>query len=76
MTENEQGVVPIEIKSSTNLTANSFKEFMKNNHLQLGIKISALPYKENEKVINLPLYNTLKIQSVINLKSQKNAGLV
>ena len=69
MTENEQGVVPIEVKSSTNLTANSFKEFMKNNHLQFGIKISALPYKANEKVINLPLYNTLKIQSILTNKS-------
>ena len=68
MTENEQGIVPIEVKSNTNLTANSFKEFMKNYHSQLGIKISGLPYKENERVINLPLYNTLKIQSILTHK--------
>jgi len=69
MTENEQGVVPIEVKSSTNLTANSFKEFMKKHNSHLGIKISALPYKENEKVINLPLFNTLKIQTILANKS-------
>ena len=67
VSENEQGVVPIEVKSSTNLTANSFKEFMKKNHSQLGIKISALPYKDNEEVINLPLYNTLKIPTILTI---------
>ncbi|MDR1543155.1 MAG: ATP-binding protein [Prevotellaceae bacterium] len=66
ITENEQGVVPIEVKSGTNLKTHSFKEFMKDNNSQLGIKISALPYKENEKVINLPLYNTLQIKNNFN----------
>ena len=65
ISENEQGVVPIEVKSSTNLSANSFKEFMKDSNSPLGIKISALPYKENEKVINLPLYSTLKIKRLM-----------
>jgi predicted AAA+ superfamily ATPase len=64
ITENEQGVVPIEVKSSTNITANSFKEFMKEYNSGLGIKISALPYKRNEKVINMPLYSTLKIKEI------------
>jgi predicted AAA+ superfamily ATPase len=62
ITENEQGVVPIEVKSSANLSANSFKEFMKNNNVPLNIKISTLPYKKNEKVVNLPLYNTMQIK--------------
>jgi len=65
ITENEQGVVPIEVKSSTNLTANSFNEFMKKNNSKLGIKISGLPYKLNEKVVNLPLYDTLNIKKII-----------
>jgi hypothetical protein len=38
---------------------------MKENHAQLGIKISALPYKENEKIINLPLYSTLQIKRLM-----------
>ena len=68
ITENEQGVVPIEVKSNTNLTANSLSEFMKKHNSELGIKISSLPYKKNEKVVNLPLYNTLKIEEIINYK--------
>jgi predicted AAA+ superfamily ATPase len=64
ITENELGVVPIEVKSGTNLSAKSFKDFMKDNHSPLGIKISAMPYKKNEKVINLPLYNTLNIKKL------------
>ncbi|GHT60839.1 hypothetical protein AGMMS50239_10570 [Bacteroidia bacterium] len=65
ISENEQGVVPIEVKSGTNLSANSFKEFMKEHNSPLGVKISALPYKENEKVINMPLYNTAKFEKII-----------
>jgi len=71
ITENEQGVVPIEVKSSTNLTANSFNEFMKKNNSKLGMKISGLPYKLNEKVVNLPLYNTLNVQSILCSKIGK-----
>jgi predicted AAA+ superfamily ATPase len=66
ITENEQGVVPIEVKSGINLTAASFSEFMKTCNSPLGIKISALPYKQNEKVINLSLYNTLKIRQLLS----------
>jgi predicted AAA+ superfamily ATPase len=62
ISENEQGVVPIEVKSSANLSANSFREFMKSNNSPLGIKISTLPYEKNEKVINLPLYNTMQVK--------------
>ncbi|MDR0546537.1 MAG: hypothetical protein LBG77_02990, partial [Dysgonamonadaceae bacterium] len=40
-------------------------EFMKEHNSPLGIKISTLPYKENEKVINLPLYNTAKLEKII-----------
>ena len=65
ITENEIGVVPIEVKSGTNLTANSFNEFMKTNDSKLGIKISALPYEENEKVINIPLYNTIYTKTLL-----------
>jgi predicted AAA+ superfamily ATPase len=65
ISENEQGVVPIEVKSGTNLSAHSFKEFMKAHNSSLGVKISALPYKENEKVINVSLYNTAKLEKII-----------
>lgn len=64
ITENEQGVVPIEVKSGTNLTAASFAKFMQDNSSQLGIKVSALPYKENEKVINIPLYSALRVKTL------------
>jgi predicted AAA+ superfamily ATPase len=67
ITENESGVVPIEVKSGTNLTAASFSKFMKTHHSPLGIKISALPYKENEKVINLPLYSAFRIKELSTL---------
>jgi predicted AAA+ superfamily ATPase len=67
ISENKMGIVPIEVKSGTNLTSNSFKEFMKNNNASVGIKISSLPYKENEKTLNIPLYNTALIKKMMKL---------
>jgi predicted AAA+ superfamily ATPase len=67
ISENERGVVPIEVKSGTNLSANSFKEFMKEYNSPLGIKISELSYKENEKVINLPLYSTGQLGKITKI---------
>jgi hypothetical protein len=54
--ENEEGVIPIEVKSGTNLSATSFTEFMKKYHSKFGVKFSKLPYKQNKQVINAPLY--------------------
>jgi predicted AAA+ superfamily ATPase len=65
MTENETSAVPIEVKSGTNLTAKSFNEFMHTHNLPLGIKISSLPYKENDGIINIPLYSTQKTKELI-----------
>jgi predicted AAA+ superfamily ATPase len=60
--ENEEGtIIPIEVKSGTNLSANSFNEFMKKYKFEFGFKLSKLPYKDNKSVINVPLYNANEV---------------
>jgi hypothetical protein len=54
--EGKEWIIPIEVKSGTNLSATSFSDFMKKYTFELGIKFSKLPYQENEKIINAPLY--------------------
>jgi predicted AAA+ superfamily ATPase len=66
ITETANGVVPIEVKYGSNLTANSFTEFMRSNNSPIGIKISAMPYQHNEKIINIPLYNTQGIGKLLS----------
>jgi predicted AAA+ superfamily ATPase len=72
ITENGIAVVPVEVKSGTNLTAKSFSEFMNDNNLPLGVKISSKPYKENDKIINVPLYSTQNMKDLISNNSNKS----
>ncbi len=61
LTERNNEVIPIEVKSGKNLTSVSFNRFMKANQSKYGYKISNRPYMNNKKIINLPLYLTSTI---------------
>lgn len=54
-------IVPIEVKSGKNLAATSLTSLLKHNLGMHAIKISALPYTENEQITNLPFYATSTI---------------
>jgi len=54
-TENSE-IIPIEVKASENLTANSFKLFCQKHNPQKAIKTSLANYKEENWMTNLPLY--------------------
>lgn len=62
LVENDDGIIPIEVKAGENLTSISFNNFINNNKTKYGIKLSVLPYVKNEKVINMPLYLTNNIK--------------
>jgi len=47
---------PIEVKSGTNVRGKSIAQFVKNNPDRQGIRFSLLGYKEQEHLINIPLY--------------------
>lgn len=51
-------ILPIEVKAEENLQAKSLKSFLSKNPDLHGIRFSMSPYKEQEKLTNVPLYCT------------------
>ena len=49
-------VVPIEVKAEVNVKSKSLRTFISNNPDLRGLRFSMLPYKEQEWIVNLPLY--------------------
>lgn len=47
---------PIEVKASTNVRGKSITQFLKDNQDITGIRYSLLGYREQEHIINYPLY--------------------
>ena len=50
-------ILPIEVKSGTNTSSASLSAFLRKcPDINLAAKLSLLPYRENDKIVNLPLY--------------------
>ncbi|MBR3090885.1 MAG: ATP-binding protein [Bacteroidetes bacterium] len=49
-------IVPIEIKAEENLQSKSLKTVLQNNPEMHGVRFSMSPYKEQERMTNVPLY--------------------
>lgn len=54
--DNGHDVIPIEVKAEQNLQAKSLKSYREKFHPQLSLRVSMADYKEEEWLINLPLY--------------------
>ena len=52
----ENEVIPIEVKAATNLQAKSLKWYIEKYKPQKALRFSAADYKQNEVVIDYPLY--------------------
>lgn len=50
-------VLPIEVKSGTNVKGKSMSQFIKDNPDIKGLRFSLLPYKEQESLTNAPLFS-------------------
>ena len=53
--------VPIEVKGETNTRSQSLKAFFDKYHPELSIRLSLLKYKEQEWMVNIPLYAVCNI---------------
>ncbi|WP_165044237.1 ATP-binding protein [Adlercreutzia sp. ZJ138] len=51
-------IVPVEVKATTNLQAKSLRLFVERNRLEKGLRLSLDGFKEQDWVVNLPLYAT------------------
>ncbi len=49
-------IFPIEVKAEENLQSKSLKSFLSKNPFLHGIRFSMSPYREQEKITNVPLY--------------------
>lgn len=56
VTEMHNTIVPIEVKSGTNVKAKSLKTFRDNYNPQLSIRFSLKPLEYNQGLLNLPIY--------------------
>ena len=54
--QQEADVVPIEVKSEENLKSKSLSTFLQQHESMHGIRFSMSPYREQEKITNVPLY--------------------
>lgn len=56
MTQHGSNIVPIEVKSEENLKSKSLSAFLQQNENMHGIRFSMSPYREQERMTNVPLY--------------------
>ena len=63
--QNEMQIIPVECKSGENVTSASFKRYRKEESPSLAIRFSSLQYKEQEDMINVPLYLAGRIKQIL-----------
>ena len=57
----EQRILPIEVKAEANVHSKSLRTFIEKNPDLKGIRFSTLPYKDQDWMENVPLYNVEKL---------------
>ena len=54
MIQHGSNIVPIEVQSEENLKSKSLSAFLQQNESMHGIRFSMSPYREQERMINVP----------------------
>ena len=63
--DNGEKIVPIEVKAEENLKAKSMKTYYEKYSPERAVRISMSDYKEQEWLVNLPLYAAEEIEAVL-----------
>ncbi len=66
--QNEMQIIPVECKAGGNVTSASFKRYRREQKPELAIRFSQLEYKEQEDMINVPLYLACRINKISDKK--------
>ena len=64
--QNEMQIIPVECKAGGNVTSASFKRYRREQKPELAIRFSQLQYKEQDDMINVPLYLADKINEIVS----------
>lgn len=59
--QNGMQIIPVECKAGKSVSSASFKRYRKEQHPKCAIRFSELPYKEQEDMINVPLYLACRV---------------
>ena len=62
--QKEENIIPIEVKAEENLQAKSLKVFCNKYEVGYGVRISMSDYREQDWMINVPLYNINRIYDI------------
>lgn len=61
LTQRDNSVVPIEVKAEVNVKSKSLHTFINNNPELKGIRLSMLPFQQQDWMTNIPLYACMAI---------------
>lgn len=64
LVQNEDRIIPIEVKAEENLQAKSLKIFCNKNNVGRGVRVSMSDYREQDWMVNVPLYNLNRMYDV------------
>lgn len=56
LVQQDDRIIPVEVKAEVNVKAKSLRTFVNNNSELKAIRYSMLPYKDQEWMVNIPLY--------------------
>ena len=60
--QDEEMIIPVEVKAEENLQAKSLKVFVERNPGLKGMRLSMSPYREQDWLVNYPLYSINALQ--------------
>ena len=65
-------IIPLEVKSGINLRSKSLKTYRDKFSPELSLRASLMPYKEQDGLINIPLYATSLIMEICKKHGENN----
>lgn len=60
-------IIPIEVKAGGNVKGKSLKLFMDKNSIERGVRFSMLPYKQQERITNVPLSAAFALKNYLGI---------
>lgn len=63
--QNERQVVPLEVKAGVDKSAPSFKNYLRDHPESTGVRLSSRNYRQDDRIINLPLYLAPRIMEFV-----------
>ena len=72
LVQDEERIIPIEVKAQENLQAKSLRVFVERNQGLKGMRLSMSPYREQDWLANYPLYSMVVFRDSETTMNNKN----